>query len=85
MIKGAWVFAVMLFASAASSPSQIISVPDNFTRLVAQEDTDGDKKITIHDYITPEGFGWTDASFEVGVNFLSADELKDLESLRPPD
>jgi alpha,alpha-trehalase len=53
MIKGAWVFAAILFASAASSPSQIISVPDNFARLVAQEDTDGDKKITIHDHLTP--------------------------------
>jgi alpha,alpha-trehalase len=53
MIKGAWVFAVILLASVISSPSQIISVPDNFARLVAQEDTDGDKKITVHDHLTP--------------------------------
>jgi alpha,alpha-trehalase len=40
---------------------------------------------TKFDYITPEGFGWTDASFEVGVNYLSSGELKDLEALKPPD
>jgi alpha,alpha-trehalase len=40
---------------------------------------------TKFDYITQEGFGWTDASFEVGVNFLSAKGRADLEELRPPD
>jgi alpha,alpha-trehalase len=39
---------------------------------------------TKFDYITPEGFGWTDASFEVGSAFLSPEELKDLEALKPP-
>lgn len=33
--------------------SQTIDVPDNLARLVAQEDTDGDKKITVHDHLTP--------------------------------
>ena len=40
---------------------------------------------TKFDYITAEGFGWTDASFEVGMNFLSAAERSDLEALKPPD
>jgi hypothetical protein len=47
---------VMLFASflpAFSVFSWMISVPDNFARLAAQEDTVGDKKITIHNHITP--------------------------------
>ncbi|HTR40158.1 MAG TPA: trehalase family glycosidase [Pseudomonadales bacterium] len=40
---------------------------------------------TKFDYITPEGFGWTDASFEVGMNFLPAKQLADLQKLNPPD
>lgn len=40
---------------------------------------------TKFDYITSEGFGWTDASFEVGVNFLSPKERADLDALKPPD
>jgi alpha,alpha-trehalase len=54
MIKGARFLAVTLFCAAvAPAFSQIISVPDNFARLMAQEDTDGDKKITVHDHLTP--------------------------------
>ena len=33
--------------------SQTVPVVDNLWRLVAQEDTDGDKKITVHDKTTP--------------------------------
>jgi alpha,alpha-trehalase len=33
--------------------SQEIPVTDNLWRLVAQEDTDGDQKITVHDHTTP--------------------------------
>ena len=33
--------------------SQTIPVTDNFWRLVAQEDTDGDHRITVHDQTTP--------------------------------
>jgi alpha,alpha-trehalase len=40
---------------------------------------------TKFDYFTPEGFGWTDASFEVGMNYLSAKDAADLEVLKPPD
>jgi alpha,alpha-trehalase len=39
---------------------------------------------TKFDYIAPEGFGWTDASFEVGMNYLSARDAADLEELKPP-
>jgi len=42
-----------LIFTAATAPAQSIPVPVNLWRLVAQEDTDGDKKITIHDCITP--------------------------------
>jgi len=33
--------------------AQSVPVPDNLGRLVAQEDTDGDQRITIHDRVTP--------------------------------
>ena len=39
---------------------------------------------TKFDYITPEGFGWMNASFEVGPDFLSTDSLANLEKLKPP-
>ncbi|MDE3066156.1 MAG: trehalase [Verrucomicrobiota bacterium] len=39
---------------------------------------------TKFDYITPEGFGWMNASFEVGLTFLSPRRLADLKTLRPP-
>jgi alpha,alpha-trehalase len=54
VIKGVRFLAIILFcALVAPVFSQTISVPDNFARLVAQEDTDGDKKITVHDHLTP--------------------------------
>ncbi|HTV39386.1 MAG TPA: trehalase family glycosidase [Candidatus Sulfotelmatobacter sp.] len=40
---------------------------------------------TKFDYITPEGFGWTDASFAVGMNFLSPERRADLDGLKPPE
>ncbi|HEX9046654.1 MAG TPA: trehalase family glycosidase, partial [Verrucomicrobiae bacterium] len=33
--------------------SQTVPVTDNLWRLIAQEDTDGDRKVTVHDRITP--------------------------------
>ncbi len=39
---------------------------------------------TKFSYIAPEGFGWMNASFEVGMKFLSPAQLKDLRSLNPP-
>jgi hypothetical protein len=33
--------------------SQTVPVWDNLWRLVNQEDTDGDRKITVHDQLTP--------------------------------
>jgi hypothetical protein len=44
--------AVLIF-TALSTLSQPIPVQENFARLTAQEDTDGDKRITIHDRLTP--------------------------------
>jgi alpha,alpha-trehalase len=35
-------------------------------------------------YIATEGFGWMNASFEVGLNLLSPQQLTDLRELRPP-
>jgi alpha,alpha-trehalase len=35
-------------------------------------------------YIATEGFGWMNASFEVGMNYLSPAQLKDLHGLKPP-
>jgi hypothetical protein len=48
---------------------------ENVWRLVGQEDTDGDRKITIHDRTT---------SFEVGMNFASPLQLADLRALNSP-
>lgn len=39
---------------------------------------------TKFSYIAPEGFGWMNASFEVGMNFLSPEQLADLRELKPP-
>ena len=39
---------------------------------------------TKFDYITPEGFGWMNASFETGTRFLSAAQRADLQRLKPP-
>jgi alpha,alpha-trehalase len=39
---------------------------------------------TKFSYIAPEGFGWMNASFEVGMKFLSPAQLKDLRALKPP-
>jgi hypothetical protein len=35
-------------------------------------------------YIATEGFGWMNASFEVGMNYLSSTQLADLHRLKPP-
>jgi alpha,alpha-trehalase len=40
---------------------------------------------TKFDYITQEGFGWTDASFVVGMNFLSPKQRAELDQLKPPE
>jgi alpha,alpha-trehalase len=39
---------------------------------------------TKFSYIATEGFGWMNASFEVGMNFLSPAQLADLHALVPP-
>src|SRR5580704_522753 len=63
MTQGAW-FWLMILSGLVAMPvfSQTIDVPDNLARLVAQEDTDGDKKITIHDHLTPFEIRSTDGS-----------------------
>jgi alpha,alpha-trehalase len=35
-------------------------------------------------YIAPEGFGWMNASFQVGPDYLSPGRLADLKKLKPP-
>ena len=40
---------------------------------------------TKFSYITREGFGWTNASFQVGLNFLSPSLRKQLNDLIPPE
>jgi alpha,alpha-trehalase len=39
---------------------------------------------TKFSYIAPEGFGWMNASFEVGMDFLSPAQSADLRALKPP-
>lgn len=40
---------------------------------------------TEFEYITKEGFGWMNASFQVGLNYLNNDLRKKLNSLVPPE
>lgn len=39
---------------------------------------------TKFSYIATEGFGWMNAAFEVGMNYLSPAQLADLRALKPP-
>jgi alpha,alpha-trehalase len=39
---------------------------------------------TKFSYIAPEGFGWMNASFEVGLNYLSAARMAELRELKSP-
>lgn len=48
--------------------AQPVPVPDNFWRLVAQEDTDGDHKITVHDHVTPFDLKAADGTTAVVVS-----------------
>ena len=43
----------LFFVTAAPAFSQSVRVSENLWRLVAQEDTDGDRQITVHDRTTP--------------------------------
>jgi alpha,alpha-trehalase len=52
ILKALISIALLIFSSRTAF-SQTIPVQPNFWRLEAQEDTDGDHKITIHDHITP--------------------------------
>jgi alpha,alpha-trehalase len=40
---------------------------------------------TKFEYITREGFGWTNASFEIGMNLLSGEAREQLNKLIPPE
>ncbi|MGH8023457.1 MAG: trehalase family glycosidase, partial [Limisphaerales bacterium] len=69
MTRVAWL-GLMAFFGVAATPvfSQTIDVPDNLARLIAREDTDGDRKITVHDHLTP---------FEVrGTNGVGVKEIQ---------
>ncbi len=39
---------------------------------------------TRFSYIAPEGFGWMNASFEVGVDYLTDGQRADLRAMKPP-
>jgi alpha,alpha-trehalase len=45
--------ALICWLATATGLCQSVPVADNLWRLVAQEDTDGDEKITVHDHVTP--------------------------------
>lgn len=40
---------------------------------------------TTFSYITREGFGWTNASYQVGLSLLTDEQRKLLDDLRPPE
>ena len=39
---------------------------------------------TKFSYIAPEGFGWMNASFQIGLTYLSSSRLEDLRRLDSP-
>jgi alpha,alpha-trehalase len=45
--------ALAFLVATATALSQTVPVPDNLWRLADQEDTDGDRRITVHDRTTP--------------------------------
>ncbi len=74
--------ACILVASATFS--QTVPVTDNLWRLVAQEDTDGDQKITIHDQTTPfDVHGSEGAAVRTLTNFYQMSVL--LQELKRAD
>jgi alpha,alpha-trehalase len=77
--------ALALFLLAVSSTfSQNVPVSENLWRLVAQEDTDGDRKITIHDRTTPfEIREENSATVRVVTNFYQLSVL--LQELKSAD
>ena len=65
MTQGRWFWLFFLLGTTMPAISQMIDVPGNLARLIAQEDTDDDKKITVHDQLTPfEIRGANDAQIE---------------------
>ena len=52
VLPGCATLVLLLFSTVTGSP-QTVPVTDNFWRLAAQEDTDGDHRVTIHDRVTP--------------------------------
>jgi hypothetical protein len=40
---------------------------------------------TKFSYIAPEGFGWMNASFEVGMKFLSPEMMESLREMKSPE
>jgi alpha,alpha-trehalase len=40
---------------------------------------------TRFSYIAPEGFGWMNASFELGMTFLSPELIESLREMKPPE
>ena len=78
-----------LLLSGAPAFSQTVPVVDNLWRLVAQEDTDGDKKITIHDHTSPFAIrGENGAAVREITNFYQLSvllqDLKQAEDARTP-
>ena len=68
----------------AAAFSQTVPVAENLWRLVAQEDTDGDQKITIHDKSTPfEIDGESGATLRTLTNFYQMSVL--LQELKRAD
>ena len=40
---------------------------------------------TDFSYLTREGFGWTNASYQLGLKLLTPEELKSLREFKPAD
>ena len=70
--------------AGASAFSQTVPVSENLWRLAAQEDTDGDRKITIHDQTTPfDIHDQTGAALRTLTNFYQMSVL--LQELKRAD
>jgi alpha,alpha-trehalase len=75
-----------LYAIASNAHDYNGMIPEKYNVVTGSHDVfvEYGNVGTKFSYIATEGFGWMNASFEVGLNFLSAAQLADLRALKPP-
>ena len=75
-----------LYTIARNAHDYAGMIPEKFNVVTGSHDVFveyGNVGTTFSNH-APEGFGWMNASFEVGMHFLSPEQLADLRALKPP-